>query len=76
MKEMDIRKRCEECKFWSRQRTNDNGSLCECLLQKDKRDNCLVWGRDDDCPLVEVVTCKDCKYNDEQGNEAQSEVWA
>ena len=66
IKEMDIPKRCEECKFCLRQRTNDYGSFGECLLQKNKRVNRLVWSRDDNCPLVEVGTCKDCKYNDEK----------
>ena len=61
MKEIDIPNRCEECKFCLRQGTNDYGSFGECLLQKNKRVNCLVWNRDDDCLLVEVVTCKDCK---------------
>ena len=75
IKEMSIPKRCKECKFCLRQRTNEYGSFGECLLQKDKKvnclawsrddKNCLIWSRDDNCPLVEVVTCKDCKYNDE-----------
>lgn len=63
IKGMKMPKRCEECKFCLQQKTNDYGSFGECLLQKDKRVNCLVI--DDDCPLVEVATCKDCKYNDE-----------
>ena len=61
IKEMNMPERCEECKFCLRQETNDYGSFGKCLLQKDKRINCLVWSRDDDCPLVEVGTCKDCK---------------
>ena len=65
IKEMGIPKKCEECKFCLRQETNDYGPFGECLLQKNKRVNCLVWSRDDNCPLVEVTTCKDCKYNDE-----------
>ena len=65
MKEIDIPNRCEECKFCLRQGANDYGSFGECLLQKNKRVNCLAWNRDDNCPLVEVGTCKDCKYNDE-----------
>ena len=65
MKEIDIPKRCEKCKFCLWQRTNDYGSFGECLLQKDKRVNCLAWSKDNNCPLVEVVTCKDCKYWDE-----------
>lgn len=59
---MNIPKRCEECKFCLRQETNDYGSFGECLLRKDKKVNCLAWSIDDNCPLVEVVTCKDCKY--------------
>ena len=57
-------KRCKECKFCSQQGTNDYDSFGECLLQKNKRVNCLALSRDDDCPLIEVITCKDCKYND------------
>lgn len=59
-------KRCKECKFCLRQETNDYGSFGECLLQKNKRVNCLALSRDDDCPLVEIVTCKDCKYWDKE----------
>ena len=62
IKEMNIPKRCEECKFCLRQGTNDYGSFGECLLQKS-RVNCLNSSRDTDCPLVEIVTCKDCKHN-------------
>ena len=61
IKEMNMPERCEECKFCLRQETNDYGSFGKCLLQKDKRINCLVWSRDDNCPLVEVGTYKDCK---------------
>ena len=63
VKGMNTPKRCKECKFCLRQRTNEYGSFGECLLQKDKKVNCLIWSRDDNCPLVEVVTCKDCKHN-------------
>ena len=73
IKGMSIPKRCKECKFCLRKRTNEYGSFGECLLQKDKKvnclawsrddKNCLVWSRDDNCPLVEVTTCKDCKHN-------------
>ena len=61
IKEMNMPERCEECKFCLRQKTNDYGSFGECLLQKNKRVNCLVRNRDDNCPLVEIGTCKDCK---------------
>ena len=63
IKEINILKKCKECKFCLRQETNGYGSFGECLLQKNKRVNCLVWNRDDNCPLVEIITCKDCKYN-------------
>lgn len=62
VKEINIPKNCEECKFCINQKTNDYGSFGECLLQKSEV-NCLRSSRDTDCPLVEIVTCKDCKYN-------------
>ena len=62
IKEMGIPQRCEECKFCLRQRTNDYDSFGEYLLQKNKRVNCLAWSKDNNCPLIEVITCKDCKY--------------
>ena len=62
IKGMEMPERCEKCKFCINERTNDYGSFGECLLQKNKKVNCLVWRRDDSCPLVEIVTCKDCKY--------------
>ena len=37
IKEMNIPKRCKECKFCLRQETNDYGSFEECLLQKNKK---------------------------------------
>ena len=67
MKETSMPNRCEECKFCLRQGANDYGSFGECLLQKNKRVNCLAWNRDDNCPLVEVGTCKDCKLWMEKG---------
>lgn len=66
IKGMKIPNRCEECKFCLRQGANDYGSFGECLLQKNKRVNCLTLSRDDDCPLVEVITCKDCKHWDKK----------
>lgn len=63
IKGMKVPERCAKCKFCINERTNDYGSFGECLLQKHRTVNCLVWNRDDNCPLVEIVTCKDCKYN-------------
>ena len=51
---MEIPERCAECKFCINQRTNDYGSWGECLLQKNKRVNCLVWRRGDYCPLISI----------------------
>lgn len=66
IKGLKMPNRCEECKFCLRQGANDYGSFGECLLQKNKRVNCLALSRDDDCPLIEIVTCKDCKYWDKE----------
>ncbi len=68
IKGIEIPKRCAKCKFCVNEKTNDHGSFGECLLQENKRVDCLVWSRDENCPivplvpLVEVVTCMDCKY--------------
>lgn len=61
IKNMKVPERCAKCKFCINERTNDYGSFGECSLLKRKKVNCLVWRRDDSCPLVEIVTCKDCK---------------
>ncbi len=65
IKNMKVPDRCAKCKFCINERTNDYGSFGECLLQKHKKVNCLVWSRDNNCPLAEIITCKDCKYWDE-----------
>ena len=56
IKEMNIPNRCAKCKFCLRQ-----GTYGKCLLQKNKRVSWLAWNRDDNCPLVKIATCKDCK---------------
>ena len=68
IKDMEMPKKCSECGFCINQKTNDYGSFGECSLQSRKEVNCLVWSRDSDCPLVEIVTCKDCKqWKDSDG---------
>ena len=62
IKGTEMPKRCAKCKACINKKTNDYGSYGECLLQKNKQVNCLVWRRDEKCPLVEIITCKDCKY--------------
>ncbi len=62
---MEMPTKCSQCGFCINQKTNDYGSFGECSLQDRKTVDCLVWSRDSGCPLVEIVTCKDCKYWDE-----------
>ena len=52
IKGMEMPKRCTKCKFCLKQETNDYGFSGECLLQEDKKVNCLTWSRDDNCPLI------------------------
>lgn len=53
IRDMELPKRCIECKVCVNQKTNDYGSYGICLLQ-NKNVNCLSWSRDEDCPLVET----------------------
>ena len=62
IKGIKMPERCAKCKFCINERTNDYGSFGECSLLKHKKVNCLVWRRDDSCPLTEIVICKDCKH--------------
>ena len=52
IRDMEMPKRCAECKFCVKQKSNDYGSFGECMLQ-DKSIDCLVWSRDTNCPLTE-----------------------
>ena len=54
IKDMEMPKRCTKCKFCINQITNDYGSFGECALQKYKKVDCLVWRRDDNCPLSDA----------------------
>ena len=49
---IEMPKRCAECKICVNQKTNDYGAYGKRLLQ-DKRVDCLVWSRDANCPLAE-----------------------
>jgi hypothetical protein len=64
---MEMPTKCSQCGFCINQKTNDYGSFGECSLQDRKTVDCLVWSRDSDCPLMEIVTCKDCKYWHDDG---------
>jgi hypothetical protein len=61
---MEMPTKCSQCGFCINQKTNDYGSFGECSLQDRKTVDCLVWSRDSDCPLTEIVTCKDCIHRD------------
>ena len=53
VKDMKMPKSCFQCDFYS----NEYG----CKLKFTEECNPSVE-KPDDCPLVEIVTCKDCKY--------------
>ena len=52
IKDMEMPRRCAECKFCVNQKTNDYGSYGKCLLQDGSVDR-LVWSRDSNYPLSE-----------------------
>lgn len=54
IKEMEMPKSCFQCDFYS----GEYG----CRLKFTEECNPSVE-KPDDCPLIEIVTCKDCKHN-------------
>ena len=54
IKGMEIPERCAKCKFCVNQKINDYGYFGECLLKENKKVNCLVWSRDDNCSLLNI----------------------
>lgn len=67
IKNMEMPKRCAECKFCINQKTNDYGSYGQCVAQDCETVNTLNWSLPPSCPLVEIITCKDCKYWHDDG---------
>ena len=61
IKGMEIPKSCSQCKLCVEDKYADMTCvlLCEEWEENDYNEN----HRDERCPLVEIVTCKDCKYN-------------
>ena len=57
IKEMKMQNRCSECNLTTRKTWN---YACSINL---KDIDCTETKRPKDCPLVEVVNCKDCKHN-------------
>lgn len=54
IKDMEMPKNCVEC---------DHLDLREALGCQLIYSGCANCGRHPDCPLVEIITCKDCKHN-------------
>ena len=60
IKGMELQTDCQKCPFMA----TDVLSPMMCLALWATK-HCIKGKILDDCPLVEIVTCKDCKYNDE-----------
>ena len=60
IKEMKMPNSCSECNLTTRKTWN---YACSINL---KDIDCTETKRPKDCPLVEIVTCKDCKYWDKE----------
>ena len=65
IKGMDMPKSCEECKFESAQYVNNYCRRAYCSLGADY----------EHCPLIEIVTCKECEYADEYYHCKYTEWW-
>lgn len=57
IKGMEIPKNCLDCPI--RNYRDGEGDRCDLTG---------LYNRDDCCPLVEIITCKDCKYYRNKGN--------
>jgi hypothetical protein len=56
IKEMKMPSCCLDCEFFS---NYSDAKLCDFTLEEINESE---YGRAEHCPLVEIVTCKDCKY--------------
>lgn len=67
IKGMEMQTGCEKCPFMATDGADElSPMMCVALWgMKHEVRHCVSGKVLDDCPLVEVVTCKDCKYNDE-----------
>ena len=68
LKDMEPQTDCQQCPFMATDGTDTLLSPMMCLAlwaTKHEVKHCVSGKILDDCPLVEIVTCKDCKYNDE-----------
>jgi hypothetical protein len=61
IKDMEMPSDCMECAFCNHRKNNDYGSYGDCaILGDNERMNLLLHQKHPDCPLVEIITCKDC----------------
>ena len=65
IKEMEMQTDCKKCPFMAIDGTDELRSPMMCVAlwaTKHEIKHCVEGRILDDCPLVEVITCKDCKY--------------
>ena len=65
IKGMEMQTDCKKCPFMATDGTDELRSPMMCVAlwaTKHEIKHCVEGKILDDCPLVEVVTCKDCKY--------------
>lgn len=66
IKNMEMPDSCYDCHFAVDEESNDYGSFCKCGILNDYETiNLLEHSKHLNCPLVEIITCKDCEHNDE-----------
>ena len=65
IKEMETQTDCKKCPFMATDGADElSPMMCVALwATKHEIKHCVEGRILDDCPLVEVVTCKNCKYN-------------
>ena len=68
LKGMELQTDCQKCPFMATDGTDALLSPMMCVAlwaTKHEIKHCVQEKILDDCPLIEVVNCKDCKHNDE-----------
>lgn len=63
IKDMELPKSCAECGFVTDDMFGDATCVLLCDEWKDNENH-----RAENCPLVEIVTCKECKYCRNKGD--------
>ena len=67
IKGMEMQTDCKKCPFMATDSADELSPMMCVVLWATKHEvrHCVEEKILDDCPLVEIITCKDCKYNDE-----------